>query len=321
MIVQSEFRPRWWLSNPHLQTIIASKLSAKPKIDSEHLRVELADGDFLDLHLSLASTGPLVCIFHGLAGCLDSNYARGAIAALEKRGFRPVFMHWRGCSGEPNRLPISYHSGATTDIRWLIHFLSARFPAERIYAVGFSLGGNALLKYLGESGNNSHLDGAAAICPPLMLNIGADKMNRGLARGYQRYLLALMRNQHEAKRRRYPELNLPPAKPSLNSFWRFDDAITAPLHGFVNVHDYYTKCSARPYLQSIRTPTRILYALDDPFFTRDVVPHQNEMAQSVTLELAKHGGHVGFISHKDQTEPWLDNWVGSAISGLHQDAV
>lgn len=314
MIVNSEFSPRWWISNPHVQTILASKLARPPIPATRRERLELADGDFLDLNMSLSEAGPIVCLFHGLAGSIDSAYIAGVFNALEATGFRPVLMHWRGCSGEPNRLERSYHSGATDDVEFIVNLMNERYPDEPVYAVGYSLGANALLKYLGEQGEATPLSGAMAICPPLVLSVGADKLNTGVTRGYQRYLLALMRAQHEAKRQIYPGLNLPEAGDWLDNFWKFDDAITARLHGFDGVHDYYKRCSARAYLPGIRRPTRVLYALDDPFFTLDVVPEAAELASETTLELASHGGHVGFMSSLKSR--WLDEHVASVISAM-----
>ena len=314
MIVNSEFSPRWWISNPHVQTILASKL-ARPSIPpTRRERLELADGDFLDLNISLRESGPIVCLFHGLAGSMDSAYIAGVFNELEAAGFRPVLMHWRGCSGEPNRLARSYHSGETGDIGYVIDLMRERYPDEPVFAVGFSLGANALLKYLGEQGESTPLSGAMAVCPPLVLSVGADKLNTGVTRGYQRYLLSMMRAQHEAKRQQYPELDLPEAGSSLDNFWKFDDVITAALHGYDGVNDYYTCCSARAYLPRIRRPTRVLYALDDPFFTPAVVPAEDELAPGTTLELSAKGGHVGFMSSLGTR--WLDKRVAAVISRI-----
>ncbi len=311
---QIKFRPRWWLRNPHVQTIYASKLAKRPKTDTQHERLELADGDFLDLHWSKKTSGPIICLFHGLAGCIDSAYARGAITALEAAGYRPVFMHHRGCSGVPNRLAISYHSGHTSDIAHMISIAKERFPNERVGAVGYSLGANALLKYLGETGDASGLDLAVAVCPPLVLATCATTINTGFAKVYQRYLLKLMHAQYAAKQAAYPNLELPDLPKDLNTFWKFDDAVTAPIHGYENVHDYYERCSARPFVPQIKTPTHVLYALNDPFFSPDVLPTANELPQQVQLHTPEFGGHVGFIEQAapaDYTH-WLDrqlvNW-------------
>ncbi len=315
MIIHSKFRPSWWLSNPHLQTIYASKLSKRPEIEFNEERLELPDGDFLDLNHSTRDSGPIVCLFHGLAGCINSGYAQGIFHALEQRGMRPVFMHWRGCSGEPNRLARSYHSGSTDDIRTVITLMQNRFPFETIMAAGFSIGANALLVYLGEEGANCPLSAAVAVCPPLVLQMGANKLNSGLAKGYQRYLLNQMRSQHEAKRLRYPELKLPEAGAELDTFWKFDDVITSPIHGFKDVHDYYAQCSSRQYLPRVRVPTHILYALDDPFFTPDVLPGLDELGPRVVLEKSQYGGHIGFVSGNRIHEPeyWLDGRIAQLL--------
>jgi len=186
--------------------------------------------------------------------------------------------------------------------------------AKPLYAVGYSLGGNALLKYLGEQGSRSVLKAAMAVSPPLVLQEGANKLNSGFAKIYQRYLLKLMRNQHERKRLKYPDLALDAVGPELNTFWKFDDAITAPIHGFKDVHDYYQRCSARQYLSAIMTPTHILSARDDPFFTTAILPAANELSAACTLEVSDFGGHVGFLQNGKR---WLDEHVAH-ILGMHR---
>jgi predicted alpha/beta-fold hydrolase len=320
VITYSKFSPRWWLRNPHLQTIVASKLFKRPTIDSTAERIELPDGDFLDLNWSKKPAGAFVCLFHGLGGSIDSGYARGVFDMLEQEGFRPVFMHWRGCSGQPNRLARSYHSGATDDIKRLIELVHTRYPGEAVYAAAFSLGANALLKHLGESRTACRLSGAIAVCPPLVLSVGADKLNSGITKIYQRYLLSTMREHHEAKRRKFPSLQLPAATADLDNFWKFDDALTAPIHGFKDVHDYYEQCSARQYLKDIAAPTHILYALDDPFFTTAVLPDESELNENVTLELSEYGGHVGFIGDADEPR-WLDTRIADVLLQIANERV
>ncbi|MFK7995456.1 MAG: hydrolase [Granulosicoccus sp.] len=316
MIVESKFSPSWWLSNPHLQTIVASKVFKPNQIPTQRERIELGDEDFIDINLSRKSSGDIVALFHGLAGCIDSSYIQGVFGTLESAGFRPVLMHWRGCSGEPNRLSRAYHSGASDDIAWFINYLCQRFAGVDIYALGYSLGANALLKYLGESGSACPVRGAVAVCPPLVLSEGANKLNTGFARLYQRYLLSLMRAQHECKRLTYPQLGLREASPDLNTFWKFDDVITAPLHGFAGVDDYYTRCSARQFLPSITIPSHIVSALDDPFFTPDILPAKKELAKNTTLEISETGGHVGFLGQEPSNRRWLDGHAASILQQL-----
>ena len=298
------------LRNPHVQTVLASKLFKPEEFRTVRERIELPDGDFVDIEQPEGSSAHVVALFHGLAGCVESPYIQGAMATLSARGFHPILMQWRGCSGEPNRLARAYHSGASDDIQWFIDYLRTRFSEATLYAVGYSLGGNALLKYLGEQGSASPLAGAISVSPPLVLSEGATRLNSGFAKVYQRYLLGRLRMQHEKKRLLRPDLNLPVASASLNTFWKFDDALTAPLHGFADVHDYYTRCSARQFLPFISTPTYILSARDDPFFTPAILPQEHELSLSTTMEISEHGGHVGFLLNGKR---WLDERVAKKM--------
>lgn len=317
-IIQSTYTPAPWFSNPHIQTIAASQLFKPAAIASDNERIELPDGDFIDINLSRQTDGELVAIFHGLAGSVNSNYIRGVWKTLEQAGFRPALMHWRGCSGEPNRLPRAYHSGASDDIGWFIEHLQQRYTGVPVYALGYSLGANALLKYMGEKGTDSPLSGAMTVSPPLVLQEGANKLNSGVSRLYQQHLLRLMRRHHEQKRLAYPELNLPAATRQLDSLWKFDDAITAPLHGFADAQEYYERCSARQFLPAIRTPNHILCAYDDPFFTPRILPKASELSPQTTLEIPRAGGHVGFLQG---TKRWLDSYATQVLSSLRDRAV
>ncbi len=316
-IIKSQFAPTGLLINPHLQTVLASKIFKPVSVSTVRERIDTPDGDFIDINYTPNSSNDIVALFHGLAGGVDSPYIQGVLAEFAAQGFKAVVMHWRGCSGEPNRLARAYHSGASDDIDWFIRYLRTRFEGTNVYAAGYSLGGNALLKYLGEAGNDCPLKGAMAISPPLVLAEGANQLDTGFAKIYQRHLLNLMRQQHESKRLRYPMLNLVEAHTGLNTFWKFDDAITAPIHGFTGVDDYYDRCSARQYLSSISMPTRILSARDDPFFTEAILPKASELSASTTLEIAENGGHVGFLQNGKR---WLDQHVAQVFADFRRDA-
>jgi predicted alpha/beta-fold hydrolase len=214
------------------------------------------------------------------------------MAALGQAGLRPVFMHWRGCSGDPNRLARSYHSGATDDIARVVAHLREQEPATPLAAVGWSLGGNALLKWLGETGSANPLAAAAAISVPFRLERAAARMAQGFSRLYQWRLVVELRHSLEAKRR-LRGLELPTAP--RGGFRAFDDAVTAPLHGYRDANDYYARASSRPWLDRIAVPTRILHAVDDPFMDPGAIPTARELPPAVTLELARRGGHVGFV--------------------------
>lgn len=316
-IITSDYQAARWMRNPHLQTVLASKWFKPAQVHADRERLELPDGDFIDINIGRQSgkepARDIVIMFHGLAGCVQSSYAQGAMDALQKSEFLPILMHWRGCSGEPNRLARSYHSGASDDIGWFINYIAQRYKDARLYALGYSLGANALLKYLGEAGSGTPLRGAMAVSPPLVLQEGANKLGQGFARLYQRHLLKLMREQHERKRALYPNLDIPSATEELNNFWKFDDTVTAPLHGYADADDYYTRCSARQFLPDITIPTRILCARDDPFFTTAILPSNDELAPDTTLELTEHGGHVGFLQGRHR---WLDTHVASIFDSF-----
>jgi hypothetical protein len=218
------------------------------------------------------------------------------LAALHGAGYRGVLMHFRGCSGEPNRLPRSYHSGETGDAATVVAHITARSARAPFAAIGYSLGGNVLLKWLGETGSATPLTTAVAVSVPFDLAACADRLAQGASRLYQWHLVRSMQARFKAKfgERDYP-LGIAKVE-ALNSFWRFDDAVTAPLHGFRDVHDYYARASCRQFLAGIAVPTLILHAEDDPFVPAHAIPNAAELSATVSLELAARGGHVGFIT-------------------------
>jgi predicted alpha/beta-fold hydrolase len=258
--------------------------------------LELPDGDFVDLDWTPASNQPLVTVFHGLEGSIDSKYAVGIMAAIHRRGWRGVLMHFRGCSGSPNRLARTYHSGDTGDIGYLLDVLSRRARGRQLAAVGFSLGGNALLKYLGERGRRALPVAAAVVSVPFDLDNAARRLEQGFSRFYQWYLLRKMRAKAAAK---YGQSEAYPTAGELNglkTFRAFDDKVTAPVHGFADVDDYYGRCSSRQYLATVTVPTLLLHAADDPFMTSEAIPEPSQLSNSVCLEVSRKGGHVGFVA-------------------------
>lgn len=257
----------------------------------------LADGDFIDLDwLVTDSRGPLVLILHGLEGSSNSKYALGMLRAIDARGWRGAVMHFRGCSGEPNRLVRSYHSGETDDIAELTAELKRREPHTDILVVGYSLGGNVLLKWLGEARGDAPVRAAAAVSVPFVLAESATRMASGFSRVYQWELVRRLKRSVNAKRR---HVSLPLEIADLSriaSFRDFDEHVTAPLHGFAGADDYYARASSRQYLKHIETPTLILHSQDDPFMTPAAVPRPQELSTSIQFELNERGGHVGFVT-------------------------
>ncbi|MEX2523617.1 MAG: hydrolase [Gammaproteobacteria bacterium] len=322
MLVESKFRAAWWLPGPHSQTLwpFLFKPRRLPRLRRE--RLELPDGDFVDLCLTEHDGGPVIALFHGLEGCVQSHYAARMLSAIHDRGWHGIFMHFRGCSGEVNRLDRSYHSGETGDIAFLLDTLAARNPDSPLFAIGYSLGGNALLKYLGERGNDTPLTAAAAVSVPFLLADGADRLNRGLSRLYQYRLIHSLQKKvlrkFNGRRQEYSVGEVA----RLNCFRDFDEHVTAPLHGFTGADDYYQRSSSRQYLRDIRIPTLILHARDDPFMTPDAIPGDDELPASVRLELSRRGGHVGFVSGTVPGRPvyWLEQRIPAFLSEQIQGA-
>ncbi|MDP3704738.1 MAG: hydrolase [Legionellaceae bacterium] len=316
MIIESRFKPAWWLANPHAQTMYPT-LARRLQASIDHVeRFELPDGDFIDLAWAvngLSPDAPVVVFLHGLGGNAHSTYVAGQLQAYNRMGWRAVLMHFRGASAEPNRFMRAYHSGDTADLNCFLHALAEREPNTKKAVVGVSLGGNVLLKWLGEQEQQSLIHAAVAVSVPFSLNSVADRINKGFSRIYQTYLLKRMRAMFLRKLANNAE-PFPDFEQEINAtscFWTFDERITAPLHGYPHVHAYYRESSSRQYLSRIATPTLIIHALDDPFMTPDVVPLAHELSDNVTLELSRKGGHVGFISGHIPGNPiyWLDQRI------------
>jgi len=314
------FQALWWLNNAHLQTIYPALLRIGPKPSRRRERLELPDGDFVDLDWQGDDDMPLVIILHGLSGSSRSGYVLGLQQTLMTQGFASVALNFRGCSGEPNRLARCYHSGDTADLDWLYQTLRPRFPHRPLAAAGFSLGGNVLLKWLGETAQPLHLFAAAAVSVPLVLSECATRLDRGFSRVYRDYLLRELKAYMAKKMRHFQCLgNEAEANKirqlgnlsTLRSFWEYDDRVVAPLHGFADVHDYYRRASSRQFLPNIQVPTLLIQAEDDPFMTPAVLPEADELSSSTTLLLQASGGHVGFISRRSlsKTDYWLEHSI------------
>lgn len=293
------FRPAWWLPGPHAQTLGARLLRSRavgPKLLRE--RVELPDGDFLDLDATDGGPGgPLVVVLHGLEGSARSGYARQVYRALQARRIESVGLNFRSCSGPLNRTARLYHSGETGDLRFALELLKRRFPNRALGAVGFSLGGNVLLKYLGEEGRAAPVVAAAAISVPFDLAAGALRLEQGVSRGYRRYLVGKLKRKTLAKAALLDRrVDLGRVRRS-RTFEEFDAAATAPLHGFADAQDYYARSSSNQYLPSIRVPTLLIQSQDDPFLPEGAIPRRAVAANSfLTGVFTERGGHVGFVS-------------------------
>ncbi|MBT8767856.1 hydrolase [Metapseudomonas boanensis] len=309
---RAAFLPAWWLPGPHLQTLWSPFCRTPPQLERQRERLWLEDGDFLDLdwHGPHEASTPLVLVLHGLTGSSSSLYVLGLQQKLAAQGWASIAINWRGCSGEPNLLPRSYHSGASEDLAATVAHLRASRPLAPLYAVGFSLGGNVLLKYLGETADDCPLQAAVAVSVPYRLDQCADRIGLGFSRVYQAHFMREMvayvksKQHHFAYHGQSDHLStleqLGPLD-GLRTFWDFDGRITAPLHGFADAQDYYRRASSRYYLGGIRIPTLLIQAADDPFVFRHSLPEAHELSASTQMELHPNGGHVGFIEGTPKT--------------------
>jgi uncharacterized protein len=278
----------------------------------------LPDGDFVDIDWTTRTSGPIVILLHGLQGSSRSRYARGLLRAVHNAGWRGALIHFRGCSGEPNRLARAYHSGETGDLDYIVQLLIKREPTAPIGAVGVSLGGNVLLKWLGENGARAPIAAAVAISVPLLLDRAADKMARGFSRIYQWDLLRALRMALDTKRQQVTmQLAIEDLR-DLRTLREFDNHVTAPLHGFRDADHYYRASSSRQYMRHIGVPTLLIQARNDPFMTPDVIPSPEEVAPCVTLDVHDSGGHVGFVmgSVPWRARYWLEERVPEFLA-LH----
>lgn len=315
-IIESPFKPPWWLKGSHGQTLWPNIVKKQNLLELKRERIELSDGDFLDLEWGEQfENAPVVLILHGLEGSFRSHYAQNLFGTLHTHRLNSVLLHFRGCSGEPNRLLRRYHAGETGDLKYVIDLLKQRFPDRPLFVIGYSLGGNVLLKWLGETGHACPVTAACAISVPFDLQNSANKLESGFSKFYQ---WVLLRRIHKAIRIKHTQMIRTAPRDlktilSLRSFMEFDDQYTAPIHGFKGAKDYYRTSSCKPYLKDIRVKTLVLHAQDDPFMSPSAVPSVSELSETVTLELAKNGGHVGFVYGK----PWrMRFWLEERIAAF-----
>ncbi len=292
------YRAPRWLPGGNAQTLYAALFARVPRPAVRRERWDAPDSDFVDVdRVDGPRDAPLLALFHGLEGSTASHYARALLAAARERGWRAALPHFRGCSGELNRLPRAYHSGDSAEIDWILRRLAAESDAP-LYAAGVSLGGNALLKWLGEHGvaARSVVRAAAAVSAPVDLTAAGNALERGFNMLYTRNFLGTMKRKSALKLERFPDLFDRERVARSRTLREFDDLVTAPLHGFRDVADYWLRASAKPVLAGIAVPTLVLNARNDPFLPAAHLPHPGEASASVRLEFPATGGHVGFVS-------------------------
>ena len=313
------FRPFPGLGNPHVQTIAARLRRAGARPRYHRVRIDTDDGDFLDLDVrELDATPDATCLLlHGLEGCAASGYMLTTAEALAARQIQPVALNFRGCGGQPNRTLGSYHSGRTDDLRRALAWIEGAFPALPRTAVGFSLGGNALMVHLGGLGGTAGLDAAAVISVPFELGACADALERGLGRMYGLYFLRSLRRKVAEKATRFPG-RVSERALRARTVREFDDAFTAPVHGFDGASDYYDRCSSSRFVDEVRVPSLILQADDDPLVPRAFTPFARMSANpALTLERTAAGGHVGYLGRDDRGDDpgWMEHRIADYLAG------
>ncbi len=307
------FRPAWWLPGAHGQTIGGRTLRRMRGPSWIRERFTTPDGDFLDVDFSEPFSGgsqdsaPIVVLLHGLEGCSASGYMVEAARWCGRHGVRAAALNFRGRSGSPNRRPRAYHAGETGDLDFILSTLNERAPEAPLAAIGFSLGGNVLLKYLGERGaQETRLAAAAGISVPFDLAAATTRMERGMGFLYTRFFLRSLREGVRAKAENGPLSYDPAAALEARTLRDFDEVVTAPLHGFLNAADYYQRSSSLPYLAAIRVPTLLLQAKDDPFHPASA-EENSAVRENPWLHagFVERGGHVGFVGGTTPFTPFF----------------
>ena len=303
---RSDFQPPWYLKQRHLQTILPNIIPpVLPSYQQE--RLELDDGDFIDLLWGPFRSNRTLLVLHGLEGSIQSAYARRIFNYFNALKVALVFMHFRGCSGEANRLLRSYHSGETRDLQRVIKHLQTCGVSE-IALLGYSLGGNQVLKYMGEAQPDPGIIGAVAVSVPFRLDLCAQALNRGFARIYQHVLLKSLVKKILKKKNLLDQSHISFPDPlQIHSIRDFDEHFTAPIHGFDSAQDYYMRNSSANFLPGISKPVAIIHARDDPFMSADVIPGTGLLSDSINFDLVDHGGHVGFVETRGfKPVSWLE---------------
>jgi predicted alpha/beta-fold hydrolase len=307
-MIQS-FSPAWWLPGAHAQTLWGKFFRRQLIQDTRIERLETSDGDFINLHhLDAAAGSPILVLLHGLEGSIRSHYIQGLLAEARQREWRAAVLIFRSCGGELNRLQRSYHSGETGDLAFVLSHLERTFPDVPLVLSGVSLGGNVLLKYLGEQGLalSARIKGAAAVSVPYDLARSSRHIDQGFSRLYQWNFLRSLRAKALAKAVQFPDLAVGNGLASARTMFDFDEHFTAPVHGFTGAEDYYKKSSSLYWLDTISTNTLLLSAVDDPFLPPQVLDEVRERARKnprLYIEFPANGGHVGFVAGPSPLSP------------------
>lgn len=304
------FKSRWWALNTHIHTIVPSQFMPVKPVSVQRVEIDTPDDDFLELDiLDTGTNKPVVALFHGLEGSSKRFYIRNLMSDLESAGFSSVAMNFRGCGSRLNNQKRFYHSGETSDYHLLFNWMKDRFPDREVYAVGFSLGANALIKSLSELEGDPIIKKAVAVSPPYDLGAGSINMSKGFNKIYEYRFIHTLKEKANRKRAVYPDIPEFTGK----TIYEFDDMVTAPVHGFESADHYYNSCSSKNFLKDVRTPLLIIHSKKDTLCPLEFAPFSdidnNPFIQTI---FTNEGGHVGFVSSPGN---WLNRsiltWVDS----------
>lgn len=297
------FSPAFWAFNGHVHTVVSSFSEVKT-VQVERIEIDTPDDDFLEIDLiDLKNNQPVVALFHGLEGSSERFYIRNLMHDLQKSGYSSAALNFRGCGSRLNEQRRFYHSGETSDYATFFKWIKSRFPEKPIYAVGFSLGGNGLIKSLGEQGSAHPVNRAIAVSPPYDLKAGSLNLNHGFNKVYAYRFLRTLADKLEKKRIKYPDL------PSFNgkTIYQFDDQVTAPIHGFDSADHYYDICSSKRFLAEVSTSLLLIHSQEDTLCPLEFAPFKAiKKNPFISTTFTKKGGHVGFISSPP-------NWLNETI--------
>lgn len=332
----SAFRSPWWLPEGHTQTLWR-RFTSGVQVRQRRQRIELRDGDFIDVDWVDAPgrpadrDRPLIVLLHGLSGCSKSSYILSLQRLLRARAYSSVAMNFRGCSGALNRKARAYHSGCSEDVEEVLQALRAEYPGRLFAFVGFSLGGNVLLKWLAEARARPEVVGGVAVSTPFSLTHCAQALNVGAGRAYGAYFRRRLVHDLERKRAYFREqaryegwqdelarLDALGDLRRIRTLWEFDDRVTAPLHGFAGAHDYYERCSSGPVLHAIDVPVHLIQSANDPIIPLTAVPKAGQLPARTVLQLTEQGGHVGFTCAGAPL--WLEEQIFAALRQMSASA-
>ena len=315
LITTSTYEPRFPLVNRHLNTVFPS-LFRKVPVEYERQRIDTPEDDFLDLDLCKVGSRVGVILMHGLEGSSESIYIKDMVVAVNREGWDAIAVNLRGCSGEPNQKPRAYHSGVSNDLHTVLEYVAEHYDYDTLFIVGFSLGGNVTLKYVGENHDRLHplVRSAVGISVPVVLADTTHHLTKMFNQVYLQNFLYSLREKTRVKMEMFPDAPFDWEQLlKARNFDEFDNLYTAPAHGFKDAEDYYEKCSSRQFLPAIRIriPTLLINALDDPFLPESCHPFEEaEASKHFYYEAPPKGGHVGFVTNIGEVgESWLERRV------------